>query len=109
MEHLVGYPINASTYVYAECRCSGCREANAKYHKENLDRKRAERIQMLDSNMSPILLNGKPRLYHPKAKHGTSSAYVYYGCQCVPCLEAHASATAKSNMKRRQARKIHAP
>lgn len=31
------------------------------------------------------LING--RLVHPTANHGTSSAYVNYGCRCPACLE----------------------
>lgn len=46
--------------------------------KEVRDARRKERI----------LVDG--RLIHPRAKHGTASAYAHFGCQCKPCNAANA-------------------
>ena len=45
------------------------------------------------------VVDGKGRLIHPDAPHGTMTGYVEYGCQCEPCV---------NDRRRRERERYHA-
>lgn len=66
------------------CRCQPCRIAKRDAQRVNRAQRHGERIKV----------NG--RLVHPRAKHGTSSGYNYYGCRCRPCTRSNWKAVDRS-------------
>lgn len=66
-----------STYSNGRCGCQRCKAAFAAKMRSLRQARHAERINV----------NG--RLIHPNATHGTTTGYVYYGCQCEACTIAN--------------------
>lgn len=65
-------------YRNVGCRCQPCRDAHARYQREKVAKRMAERIE----------IDG--RLVHPRAEHGRPTSYYNYRCQCRDCTDAAA-------------------
>jgi len=73
-----------SCYVHMPCRCSLCKDANAKYHRDKVAYYRS--ISQSEAKQGGV--SGVPVDKGPAYLHGKINSYEWYQCRCTECRRA---------------------
>lgn len=82
MSRMSGQHGTLGCYTHWRCRCAQCREAWARYCREQKQRRAAEPT--------------------PDHLHGTENGYGNYGCRCRACTDAWSDAATARSRRRRE-------